>query len=176
MFAVSTVPQNPDSSSSDAVDERGATPAASVASIPMTDEGPFSAAHGTEDGESIGGLVRDATTHLSTLVRAEIELAKGEITAEVKKGIKGGAFFIVALTILLFSLFFLFVAVAEAIAYAGLPQIAAFGIVFGLMVLLALLFLLLGYLKVRTVRGPKLTISSIKETVARLRTRKKEEE
>jgi positive regulator of sigma E activity len=141
----------------------------------MTDEGPFSPAHGTEDGASIGGLVRDATTHLSTLVRAEVELAKGEVTAEVKKGIKGSAFFIVALTILLFSLFFFFVAVAEAIAYAGLGQAASFGIVFGLMVLLALLFLLVGFLKVRTVRGPKRTISSVKETVARLRTRTKRE-
>jgi hypothetical protein len=139
----------------------------------MTDEGPFSAAHGTADDASIGGLVRDASTHLSTLVRAEVELAKGEVYAEVKKGVKGGAFFIVALAILLFSLFFFFVPVAEAIAYAGFSQAASFGIVFGLMVLLALAFLLLGFLKVRTVRGPRRTISSLKETVARLRSRTK---
>jgi hypothetical protein len=40
------------------------------------------------------------------LVRAEVELARAEVTAEVKKGLQGSIFFIVALVIVLFSLFF----------------------------------------------------------------------
>ena len=37
------------------------------------------------DGKSIGALVTDVTTQLSNLVRAEVELAKAEVTAEVRK-------------------------------------------------------------------------------------------
>ncbi len=66
--------------------------------------------------QSIGELVKDATTHVSTLLRAEVELAKAEVTAEVKKGVQGSLFFIVALVIVLFSLFFLFFALGELLA------------------------------------------------------------
>ena len=34
--------------------------------------------------QSIGNLVKEATAHVSTLVRAEVELARAEVTAEVK--------------------------------------------------------------------------------------------
>ena len=45
---------------------------------------------------SIGDLVKDATSQVSTLVRAEVELAKAEITRDVKKGLTGSVFFILA--------------------------------------------------------------------------------
>ncbi len=98
--------------------------------------------------QSIGDLVKGATEHVSTLVRAEVELARAEVAAEVKKGMQGSIFFIVALTIMLFSLFFLFFTVAEVIAI-WLPPSAAFAITFGIMIVLAALFGLLGYLRVR---------------------------
>lgn len=113
--------------------------------------------------QSIGELVKDATEHVSTLVRAEVELARAEVTAEVKKGLQGSVFFIVALTIVLFSLFFLFITIAEVIAI-WLPQWAAFAITFGIMILMAALFGLLGYLRVRKIRKPERTISSLKES------------
>src|SRR5689334_16645605 len=101
--------------------------------------------------QSIGDLVKQATAHMSTLVRAEVELARAEMTQEVKKGLQGSIFFVVALVVLLFSLFFLFIAIAEIIAI-WLPQWAAFSIVFGLMLLTAGLFGLLGFLRVRRIR------------------------
>ena len=113
--------------------------------------------------QSVGELVREATTHVSTLVRAEVELAKAEVTAEVKKGLQGSIFFVIALTILLFSLFFLFFTIAEVIAI-WLPEWAAFAITFGIMLLAAGLFGLLGYLRVRKIRKPERTISSLKES------------
>lgn len=113
---------------------------------------------------SIGGLVREATAHVSTLVRAEVELARSEVTAEVKKGLLGSIYFIVALSILLFSLFYFFFALGELINYLGLSRAASFGIVFGLMLVLAALFGLLGYLRVRKIRKPEKTISSLKES------------
>jgi len=112
---------------------------------------------------SIGDLVRDATGQVSMLVRAEVELARAEVTSEVKKGLQGSIFFIVALTVLLFSLFFLFFALGELLAL-WLNRAAAFGIVFGIMLLVAGLFGLLGYLRVRKIRKPERTISSLKES------------
>jgi uncharacterized membrane protein YqjE len=113
--------------------------------------------------QSIGNLVKEATAHVSTLVRAEVELARAEVTAEVKKGLQGSIFFIVALVIVLFSLFFLFFTIAEVIAI-WLPEWAGFAITFGIMVLAAGVFGLLGYLRVRKIRKPERTISSLKES------------
>jgi uncharacterized membrane protein YqjE len=113
--------------------------------------------------QSIGGLVREATAHMSTLVRAEVELARAEVTAEVKKGLQGSVFFVIALTVLLFSLFFMFFALAELLAL-WLNRAASFGIVFGIMVVVAAFFGLLGYLRVRKIRKPERTISSLKES------------
>jgi hypothetical protein len=135
-----------------------------VPSIPLADDRAFAEA----GDQSIGNLVKDATTHLSTLVRAEVELAKSEVTGEIKKGLKGSIFFIVALTVLLYSSFFLFFALAELLADIGLVRSAAFGIVFGLMLLIAGLFGFLGYRKVRAIRAPQRTISSMKDTAAAL--------
>ncbi|WP_436493297.1 phage holin family protein [Actinokineospora sp. HUAS TT18] len=135
-----------------------------VPSIPLSDDRAFAAA----GDQSIGNLVKDATTHLSTLVRAEVELAKSEVTGEIKKGLKGSVFFIVALTILLYSSFFLFFALAELLADLGLLRSVAFGIVFFLMLTMAGFFGFLGYRKVRAIRAPKRTIESFKDTAAAL--------
>ena len=115
------------------------------------------------DEQSIGELVRDVTTHLSTLVRAEMELARAELTAEVRKGVTGSVFFTVAAVIGLFSLFFLFFTLAELLAL-WLNRPASFAIVFGLMLVAAGLFALLGYRKVRKIRKPERTIDSLRES------------
>jgi uncharacterized membrane protein YqjE len=127
-------------------------------SIPLTPE-PVTPV--TE--QSIGGLVKEATSHMSTLVRAEVELARSEISAEVKKGVQGSVFFIIALTVLLFSLFFLFFTIAELLAL-WLNRPASFAIVFVVMLLVAGLFGLIGYLRVRKIRKPERTISTLKES------------
>jgi uncharacterized membrane protein YqjE len=113
--------------------------------------------------QSLGALVRDVTTHVSTLVRAEIELARAEMAAEMKKGVQGSVFFTVALVIMLFSLFFLFFTLAELLG-EWLQRWAAFGIVFLLMLLTAGAFAFLGYRRVRKIRAPERTISSLKES------------
>jgi hypothetical protein len=111
----------------------------------------------------LGELVREAATHFSTLFRSEVELAKAEVTAEVRKGVKGSIFFVIALTILLFSLFFLFIAVAEILA-VWLPQWAGFSIVFGLMLTVAGGCALLGWFRIRSIRKPERTISTVRDT------------
>ena len=132
-----------------------------VTSIPLTDP------HAAGANASIGELVRDATTQVSTLVRAEVELAKAEITRDVKKGLTGSVYFIIALVVLLYSTFFMFFFLAELLD-TWLWRWAAFLIVFLLMLAATGVFALLGYLKVRRIRGPQQTIESVKETTAAL--------
>jgi uncharacterized membrane protein YqjE len=136
-----------------------------VPSIPLTED-RLSLPPGDQ---SIGALVKDATTHLSTLVRAEIELARIEISRDVKRGVRGSIFFVIALTVLLFSLFFLFITIAELLADIGLYRSLSYGIVFVGMLLFAGFFGFLGYKKVRGIKGPKRTISTVKDTAAALK-------
>jgi uncharacterized membrane protein YqjE len=130
-----------------------------VPSIPLSPEPPPHL-----QDQSVGALVREATTHLSTLIRSEVELAKSELVSEVRKGLKGSVYFMIALTIMLFSLFFLFLEIGE-ILDIWLPRSGAFGIVLGLMWLTAAVFALLGYRRVRSIQKPERTISSLQEAV-----------
>ena len=147
---------------------RGTTGLPPVPSIPLTAETPS----GVAGEASVGELVRDVTTHLSTLVSAQVELAKIEVTKEVKKGLTGSVFFLVALTTLLFSLFFFFIFLGFLFHdWFGWSFALSFGVVFGLQVVTFCAFGLLGWLKVRKIRAPQRTIDSAKDTVAALRHR-----
>lgn len=130
-----------------------------VPSIPLSPEPAVN-----YDDQSVGNLVREASTHLSTLIRSEVELAKAEVVSEVRKGVRGSIYFVIALTILLFSLFFLFLTIGEVLDI-WLPRSAAFGIVFALMLVTAGLFGLLGYRRMRSIRKPERTISSLHDAV-----------
>ncbi|MGH3996306.1 MAG: phage holin family protein [Pseudonocardiaceae bacterium] len=141
-------------------------PPSGVRSLPLSPDPPRQHADA-----SLGELVREAATHFSTLFRAEVELAKAEVTAEVRKGVKGSIFFILALTILIFSLFFLFIAIAQVLAI-WLPQWGAFSIVFALMVVASAGFALVGWRRVRSIRKPERTISSVRDTGAALTRRR----
>jgi hypothetical protein len=128
-----------------------------ITSIPLTDP------HALPANPSIGELVKEATTQVSTLVRAEVELARTEITRDVKRGLTGSVFFVAALVVLFYSTFFLFFFFAELLSI-WLERWASYLIVFGLMVVTTALLALLGFLRVRRIRGPKETIASVKET------------
>lgn len=130
---------------------------AKVNSIPLSD---VDAAGGKG---SIGALVSDATTQMSSLFRSELELAKAELAQEAKKGAIGGGLFGVAGTVALYSSFFFFFFLAELIADLWLARWAAFLIVFLLMLILAGLFALIGFKKLRKLRAPEKTIASVNE-------------
>jgi uncharacterized membrane protein (DUF485 family) len=128
-----------------------------ITSIPLADP------HALPANPSIGDLVKDATAQVSTLVRAEVELARAEITRDVKRGLTGSVYFIAALVVLFYSTFFFFFFLAELLDQ-WLWRPVAFAIVFGIMVVVTAVFALLGYLKVRRIRGPRQTIEAVKET------------
>ena len=129
-----------------------------VSSIPLTDVDARTPGEAT-----IGALVKDATAQVSTLVRAEVELAKAEVTGEVKKGLQGSVFFILglhgsAVSARSSSFFFL----AEMLD-TWVPRWLAFLIVFLIMVVTTAILALLGYLRVRKLRAPEKTIESLKQ-------------
>jgi hypothetical protein len=130
---------------------------------------PLSPDDGTAVGEqSIGKLVSDATQHFSTLLRAEVELAKAEVVTEAKKATKGAVFFIIAAVIALYSSFFFFFAIGYVINIWW-PLWASFVSVFVLMLLSAGFFGFLGYRKVKKLKAPQRTIDSFKGTAAALK-------
>jgi uncharacterized membrane protein YqjE len=114
---------------------------------------------------SVGKLVSDASAHLSTLIRGEIELAKLELRSSVKNAITGSGLFAAAAVVLVFSLVFGFLTLAEGIAALGLDRWLAFLIVFVLQLVFAGLCVWIGIKKVKKIKAPARTIKSTRETV-----------
>lgn len=118
---------------------------------------------------SLGKLVADATESLSTLVRAEIELAKLELRSSVKNVGVGVGFFAAAGVLLVFSLTFGFIALAEGLIAMGLYRWLGYLIVFGGMLLVIGALVFFGVKKVKRVKAPERTISTSKDTIAYLK-------
>lgn len=113
---------------------------------------------------SVGELVRQASTHLSALVRGEIELAKLELAASVRRLGWGTAFFGAAATLLCFSLFFPFVALAEGLVALGLPRWGAYLVVWAVLLLLAAALAVVGIRMVKRIRKPQRTLATVRDT------------
>jgi membrane protein implicated in regulation of membrane protease activity len=112
---------------------------------------------------SIGTLVQSATADLSTLIRAEVELAKAELGKSAKKaGIAGGAFG-AAGVVLAFSGFFFGIAFAEFLTWLGIERWISYLIVWFLLVLLAGLAALVGRRFIRKIEKPERTIETLRE-------------
>jgi uncharacterized membrane protein YqjE len=135
--------------------------------VTVTEQPDGSIPAGTEP--SLGELVSEVSTHLSTLVHSEIELAKLEVKSSVKNAGTGIGFFGAAVVVLVFSLTFGFVALAEGLVAAGLWRWAAYLAVFGFLLVLVVLFVVMGIRKVKRVRAPQRTIETSKDTVAYLK-------
>jgi hypothetical protein len=119
--------------------------------------------------EPIGELVADVSRSLSTLLHSEIELAKLELKVSVKNAGVGIGFFGAALVLLVFSLTFAFIALAEGIHAAGVWRWLSYLIVFLALVLVAGLLVYGGVKKVKKVKAPERTIATSKDTVAYLK-------
>jgi uncharacterized membrane protein YqjE len=113
---------------------------------------------------SVGELVRRASEHVSTLVRDEVELARTELSDSVKRAGVGGGLLAAAAAVLLFSIPFLFVVIAELLVEIGLLRWLAYLIVWVLFLLVALVLALLGRQSLRKVRKPERTMETVRET------------
>jgi len=122
------------------------------------------AARNTE--ESLGDLVASATRDLSLLIHKEIELAKTEIAAEVKRAGIGAGFLGGAGFVGLFAFVFVSVAAALGIADgADLPFWAGFLIVGGAFGGLAGMLAFAGLGKVVKIKGPQRTIRTVRDDI-----------
>ena len=118
---------------------------------------------------SIGQLAANASTHLSTIIRGEVELAKTELKVSVKNGGVGAAMFIAAGVLGAFALTFGFIAIAELIHFFGLWRWASYLCVFAVLIAISGVLVFLGLRKVKRVKAPQRTIDTTKDTVAYLK-------
>jgi hypothetical protein len=130
---------------------------------------PSSDAAGHQGEEPIGELVAEVSKSLSTLVHSEIELAKLELKVSVKNAGVGIGFFGAALVVLVFSLTFGLIALAEGLNAMGLYRWLSFLIVFLLLLAIVGVCAWLGVKKVKKVKAPERTIATSKDTVAYLK-------
>lgn len=119
---------------------------------------------------SLGDLVSSVTTNVSSLVRLEIELAKSEVQQQVKQGAVGGGLAVVALFLVLLATVLLSIAAALGLAVV-LPAWAAFLIVAGVYLLVAVILLLLGVRRFKRIKGPQRAAAALAETKTALANR-----
>lgn len=112
---------------------------------------------------SVGTLVQSAMADMSTLVRAEIELAKAEIGRSAKKGAIGGGLFGAAGVVAAFSMFFLFITIAEALTALGLPRWVSYLIVWVFLLLVAGVFALIGKRMISKIEKPERTLETLSD-------------
>ena len=117
-----------------------------------------------DDQPSVGELVRQASEHVSTLVRGEIELAKAELSGSVKRAGIGGGMLAAAGAVLLLSVPFLFVVLAEVLVAIGLYRWLSYLIVWVLFLLIAGVLALIGRSQLRKVSKPERTMETVKDT------------
>lgn len=115
------------------------------------------------DDPTIGRLVAEASADVSSLISAEIALAKAELGVSVKKvGIGGG---LLAAAAFLGIMIVIFASITGAYFLAKIPGLdLAFGflIVTGIYVLLTVVAVLVGIKILKKVRGPEKTIATVK--------------
>jgi uncharacterized membrane protein YqjE len=121
------------------------------------------------DGQSLGDLVALAAKDVSQLIRYEIDLAKTELSADVQRvglaaGLGGVAAFVACLVLVLLS-----IALAFGLVALGIWDWAAFLIVAGAYMLLAVLALGIAYLRLRRISGLSKTRQSVTEGLGMLR-------
>ncbi len=118
---------------------------------------------------TVGRLVAEASSHLSTLVRAEIALAKSELKVSIKAGGTGAGLFAGAALLGILAIIMLSVAFAYLLSMTGLHLAWCFLIVFAVYLAVAGLLAFVGLKKVKQVRAPERTIHQAQETKQLLR-------
>lgn len=119
--------------------------------------------HSDVGSESLGGLISNVTSDLSTLMRQELELAKTELKQEAKDAGKAGAMFGAAGLSGWFVLLF-----ASAALMWGLGNVMDMGwaalIVTGIWLVIAVVLFVMGRSRARQLNPvPEQTVQSLKE-------------
>ncbi|MBW8482907.1 phage holin family protein [Actinomadura parmotrematis] len=126
--------------------------------------------------KSLGELVALASSSVSSLVRAEIDLAKLELKDDAKKAALGGVMFAVAGLIGGLIVILLSIAFAYGLTALGIWNWAAFLIVAAVYALLAAALIAIGYWRIRKIEGAKRTRRTLKDDFAALRPRRDQDD
>jgi hypothetical protein len=102
---------------------------------------------------SVPKMILQAVEDFATIVKGEIEIAKNSLTNSVKKLGLGIGFIITAFLLINVSLLFLLIALAYGFIQIGLPGWAAFLLVSGIMIFMAIIFVLFAFRSFRKIRG-----------------------
>src|SRR4051794_39181459 len=121
------------------------------------------------DEQSLGELVATVSRDLSLLVNREIELAKTELTSELKRAGLGAGFLGGGGFLAYFGALFLSVAAAFGIHALGLSLGWSFLIVAGAYFVLAGILGMVGVKSVRKVGPPRRAIATVKDDIAWVR-------
>jgi len=124
---------------------------------------PANVASAAADEPSVGTLVQSAMADVSTLVRAEIELAKTELGKSAKKAGVGAGAFGAAAVVLAFSGFFFGIALAEFLTWLGLERWISYLIVWFLLVVLAGIAALIGRRTIKKIEKPERTLETLSD-------------
>jgi uncharacterized membrane protein YqjE len=147
----------------DVPDQGGAPVAHSVSSSTPPAGRHTAAAASASDDPSVGALVQSAMADVSTLIRAEIELAKTEISRSAKKAGVSVGLFAVAGVLLAFAGIYLFVTLAEFLTWLGLTRWVSYLIVTALLLVVAGIAALIGLRMVKKIDKPERTLESLRE-------------
>lgn len=118
---------------------------------------------------TLGQLVADASRDLSTIVRAEVALARAEVKKDVVAGVMGAALFAVAGVVAFLALILLLIAAAYGLVAAGLAPWLAFLVVAAVLLLIAAVAVLVGKARLSRVGPPERTVRTSKQTVEALK-------
>ncbi|MGB7982460.1 MAG: phage holin family protein [Candidatus Nanopelagicales bacterium] len=113
-------------------------------------------------------LLNSAIKDAQTLVRAQVELAKAEVSQSAKAAVSASMLFIGAALLAFLAFVFALVAGAYGLVAAGLPVWAGFLIVTGVLILVAVVLGLVGRSRVNQVGPPKRAIAEAQTTKAAL--------
>lgn len=102
---------------------------------------------------SVPKMILQAVEDFATIVKGEIEIAKNSLTNSVKKLGLGIGFIITAFLLVNVSLLFFLIALAYGFIQIGLPGWVSFLLVSGIMIFMAIIFVLLAFRSFRKIRG-----------------------
>ncbi|MBL8931175.1 MAG: phage holin family protein [Kineosporiaceae bacterium] len=124
---------------------------------------------GESTERTLGQLVAQATEDMSAILRAEVALAKAEITEDVRNGAMAGGLFGAAGYLGLLASILLTISAGYGLVAAGLAAWLAFLVVALVLVLLAGVLALVGKSRISRVGPPERALRSARQTIAAVR-------
>ncbi|MEV4254747.1 phage holin family protein [Spirillospora sp. NPDC049652] len=123
------------------------------------------------EDKSLGELVAMASSNVSSLIRAEMDLAKLELKDDAKKAALGSVMFTIAGVCAGIIVILLSIAAAYGLVALGIWHWAAFLIVAGFYLVLAGALVGIGYLRIRKIDGAKRTRAQLRADFEMIRHR-----